>query len=95
MPTWRGHGSGENKGTPTALIELAFRLGELVGLYMRKVEVVELVTPAVWKGSVPKEICQSRILKKLEPEELSVLDKNHNAMDAVGIGLWKLGRYVK
>lgn len=90
MPTYRGR-QGENKGTPDTLIALGVTLGQAVGLYMRKVEVVEFVTPNEWKGSVPKDICHRRIEKVLDEDEQ--LPDNHNAKDAVGVGLWKLGRY--
>jgi hypothetical protein len=53
----------------------------------------ETVLVNVWKGSVPKEIMNRRVLERLTAEELSRLTtKNHNVLDAVGIGLWALGR---
>lgn len=55
--------------------------------------------PRQWKGSVPKEIHQTHhILPKLSDTEkklvLSVKPASlrHNAIDAVGIGLYRLGR---
>ena len=57
------------------------------------------VFPHIWKGSVPKAIHQRRIRSKLLDSEIRVLDKCevaesylHNTVDAVGIGLWALGR---
>lgn len=90
-PQYRGRGSGENKGTPNDLITLGVLLGEIVGLYRRKVGVVEFATPNEWKGSVSKDICHRRVEKALREGEQ--LPNNHNARDAVGIGLWRLGRY--
>jgi hypothetical protein len=74
------------------LVQLALRAGVLVGLYRAWGSKVELVRPSRWKGSVPKEIHQRRIRAALEVEEHENLAQNHNAVDAVGLGLWKLGR---
>lgn len=83
--------AGGSKASPDDLITLGIFLGELVGLYRRKVGTVELVTAHEWKGSLDKDICHKRVQKILEPDES--MPDNHNARDAVGIGLWKLGRY--
>ncbi len=83
--------AGGSKTSPDDLITLGIFLGELVALYRRKVDTVELVTAHEWKGSLDKDICHKRIQKILRPDE--VMPENHNARDAVGIGLWKLGRY--
>ena len=52
------------------------------------------VSPAAWKGQVPKRIHGERILKALRREEiLAVVSiENHNTIDAIGLGLWVLGR---
>jgi hypothetical protein len=54
----------------------------------------ELVDVSMWKGSVPKDIMGERIKSKLSAAELALLGTkpNHNVVDAVGIGLWKLQR---
>ena len=93
LPTYRGKGSGDNRGTPNDLIWLGVLLGQATGLYMRKVEVVDFVTPNEWKGSVSKEISHRRIEKLLEPDEQ--MPENPNARDAVGVGLWYVGRYKR
>jgi len=82
---------GRNKSRPKDLLTLAILAGEIAGLYRRKVEVVEFVTPREWKGSVSKEICHNRMESILTQSE--AMPSNHNAKDAVGIGLWKVGRY--
>jgi len=54
--------------------------------------------PSDWKGAVPKEIHQPRILAALDDEEKAMVERvkpaklRHNAIDAVGIGLYALGR---
>jgi len=52
------------------------------------------VKPSVWKGQVPKKIHGNRILLALDKEELLRVASigNHNTIDAIGIGLWALGR---
>jgi len=56
------------------------------------------VTPNEWKGQVPKEIMGSRILHSLQWDEANRAGKDiptnlrHNVIDAVGIGLWAVGR---
>jgi len=91
-PNYRHQGSSKKgQATPNDLITLGILLGELVGLYRRKVDVVEFVTAQEWKGSLGKDICHNRIKRFLEPDE--TMPDNHNARDAVGIGLFKLGRY--
>lgn len=78
------------------LIDLAHAAGMVAGRF----EVApEWVLPKKWKGNTPKAICTKRIEKCLTPEEVEALDPSvpkslrHNMLDAVGIGLWALGRF--
>lgn len=77
------------------LIAVAVTAGVFIGSIICK----ELVTvrPAKWKGQVPKSIHNERVLAKLSADERDLLldipkSKLHNAIDAIGIGLWHLGR---
>lgn len=88
---------GGGKGDPNDIVDLAVLVGKFAERY--KSGTVHLVTPRQWKGNVPKKIHQPRILKKLSPEELAVMPKrprakdyDHNMVDAVGLGLFHLGR---
>jgi hypothetical protein len=59
------------------------------------VGLIHYYTPQQWKGSVPKTVMERRIRSKLAPDELATLPtgaKAHNAIDAVGLGLYHLGR---
>ncbi len=57
---------------------------------------VSHVFPSEWKGQVPKAIMIERIKKTLTKEETQRVElagaKSHNIWDAVGIGLFHLGR---
>jgi len=55
------------------------------------------VTPFAWKGNTPKGIQASRILSAITQAEHDAVSwpkksLRHNVIDAIGIGLWKLGR---
>lgn len=55
------------------------------------------VLPATWKGSVPKREHQKRIRAALSPDEAQLLVEFNKGelkqiLDAVGLGLWHLGR---
>jgi hypothetical protein len=80
---------GRNKGNPQDLMDVNLIAGH-VG--------TDWVLPHEWKGMTPKEIHQPKILACLTPEERAIVDAikppslRHNAIDAIGIGLWDVGR---
>ncbi len=85
-------GSGQQKGDLNDLLDLAAVVGYCEGIF----GVGARVFPARWKGQVPKKIMSARIMSKLSSTEqgriVRVGAKDHNTIDAVGIGLWHLGR---
>lgn len=88
---------GLGKGDPNDLIGLAVFVGDLRGFYRRRGFDTTLVTPRTWKGTVPKNIHNERVLAALTPTERARLprrprarDFDHNMLDAVGLGLWQL-----
>ncbi len=93
---------GRQKARPADVIKLATRAGEAAGLYARTAGIEpEYVEPHAWKGSVDKNISHARIWAKLTPAEQAIVSdaargvapsKRHNILDAVGIGLWGIGR---
>ena len=90
------HGPGAEVD-PDDVLCLVLVLGHLWGTFHGTEGFkVELVRPATWKGQVPKKIMNNRIIATLtKAEQQLVHDKvrsNHNAIDAVGIGLWALRR---
>lgn len=92
--------AGRSKADPNDLVKLAFWLGVKVGSC--RYDELHLVLPNRWKGTVPKDIMQTRIDEALSEDERRVLDSfkiqkslKHNLYDAVGIGLWFLGRLTR
>jgi len=95
------------KGDPNDLIEVARIAGVWEGLFTSHnyrhmptsiIDVVH-VRPHEWKGNRPKDVDNAYTLSKLTDAERAVIDKAqipksklHNAIDAVGIGLWYLNR---
>ena len=87
MMVWRGK---QAKSSPADLLKLNIIAGHLA---------TEWLAPSEWKNYVPKAVHQPRILAKLSAEERAVLagckcppSLLHNVIDAVGIGLYCLGR---
>jgi hypothetical protein len=86
---------------PNDLITLAITAGQLG---CRAVDVgahVAWVFPQEWKGSVPKDIHNRRVLGQLRYGETLIYtnatktipkSKHNNVIDAIGIGLWRLDR---
>ena len=50
------------------------------------------IKPVAWKGNVPKEVHHERLKKELSRSELKLVPEDHNVWDAVGLGLYALGR---
>lgn len=90
---------GGRTKNPNDLIEVAVSAGEWAGR-LSGVSIT-FVTPSEWKGQVPKPIHHRRIRAQLTEAEGEVLNagigdyppsKAHNIVDAVGLGLWTVGR---
>lgn len=92
----------KKKARDADIITLAVRAGEWGGRYEATAQSILYVEPAKWKGGpISKRFHQPRIRKKLEGEERGRLEEGirglaeglqHNVIDAVGIGLWAVGR---
>lgn len=86
------------RGDQNDLIDLSLVGAQLAGLFRTH---ARYVIPSVWKGQLPKDVSHRRIEAKLAPAEKSVLATlpktkiRHNAMDAIGIFLWSVGRFVR
>lgn len=85
--------NGKGKGNPNDLISVTWIAGRLSAFCLSPIRVF----PHDWKGQTPPEILERRILDLLSPEELRNIKScpaglMHNVTDAIGIGLWHLGR---
>lgn len=82
------------KGDQNDLIDLAVLEGMILGA--TNPAGIVLVSARTWKGNVPKDIMGKRILAALSEAERAQIEgkgkRMHNALDAIGIGLWALGR---
>lgn len=78
---------------PNDLIGLTLLAGFLAGRTSPDA-LLWFVYPSDWKGQVPKKIHNKRTLAKLGKQEREILGEksDHNVVDAVGIGLWAIGR---
>lgn len=69
------------------LYEVGYAIGQLTNGWDARYR------PSAWKGNVPKAAHHRRIKRALTAEELYALrDLGHDTWDAVGIGLFHLGR---
>ena len=96
IPQVYREGKGGNVD-PSDLTNLAGVVGAVIG-YLDPDEVFTYL-PATWKGQVPKDRHQPRILARLDDVERFALarvscpkSKLHNVIDAIGIWLFHLGR---
>lgn len=86
------------KGDPNDLMKVAFLAG-IIHRSLLGTKEIKWVPPSDWKGQRPKDVDNKYTRTLLTPDELKIIDdskitksKMHNVLDAVGIGLWKLGR---
>ncbi len=86
------HGTGGHMvATSGDLVKLAVMTGMLMScakLYGARVVAVPVNQ---WKGQLPKDVCKARVLRKMPGMGMEKL--SDHAWDAIGIGLWKLGRF--
>lgn len=86
------------KGDPNDLVEVAIVVGKYIQLF-EECDIVETVYPRLWKGQRPKAVDNNYTLSILSDGERDIFNNvdiprhlQHNIIDAIGIGLWKLGR---
>jgi hypothetical protein len=72
------------------LIALAIRVGRAAGPWGAS---VTWVRPEQWKRQLPKELAARRFLALLSAQERELVPPDHNVQDAVGLGLYALGRW--
>ncbi len=92
---------------PNSILLVARSAGEWGGMYGACGAKVVYISPNDWKGSTPKQVSHQRVLAKLTDQESKVLQNaflshpgrkgmapklRENVLDAVGIGLYGVGR---
>lgn len=79
---------------PNDIVKLASACGAYTSLLQTFGFSVVWVRPSEWKGTVPKEIMTKRIFAKIKESEYTKVKKlkDHNVIDAIGVGLWHLNR---
>lgn len=93
VPIERRDGTGR-RAPVEDLITLAIRLGRVTSNFPE--HEIELVTPHAWKGNLSKTLTRSRVMVSLSDEEkIRVGEADHNAIDAIGLGLYALGRWPR
>lgn len=86
-------GSTQQKGDLNDIVELGGVVSALVAWLAVEPENFRALYPSEWKGQTPKDVMNERVLKRLSGEEKTTLmSSDHNTLDAVGIGLFHLGR---
>ncbi len=87
------------KTNPNDLLDLAMCAGAFFSAICVDMQAqLTVVEPAEWKAQVPKDITKRRILELLshsEPLSIKKGGEMHNVYDAIGIGLFALGRAKK
>jgi len=82
---------GGRGGATEDLLEIHGVIGAIVGkLQATHPGLWTTYLPKQWKGQVPKPVMLPRIMTRLSPTELAVVARDkpdHNAMDAIGVGL--------
>ena|SRR3990167_2051606 len=86
FPAWHGGSLGWAAGD---LQKLVFLVGVLAGYFSQNR--FTPVTPGEWKGQLPKAVVIRRLQKRFGPGATQEWEKD--IWDAVGIGLWKLGKF--
>lgn len=93
-----------SKGDPNDLLPVAAVGGAVATgitlLYQDRAVEIRSPKPADWSGQIPKyttgAVWESprarRILGRLAKHERDIVSVSHDALDAIGIGLWVLGR---
>jgi len=96
----RAYSATRSKADPNDLIAVA----AVAGAWAARGCAVRFIAPSEWKGQAPKNICAARVRLSLEPAEVVILDRelakmtkhlHHNALDAIGVGLFHLGRFAR
>jgi len=88
-PAW--HGDKVRKGWARGDMQKVCLLVGVMAGYFHEAKLFTPVTPTEWKGQLPKDVVIRRLQKKFGPGATQEWERD--IWDAVGIGLWKMGRF--
>lgn len=96
LETMHSYELRQQKGDQNDLLEVNGVAGALAGLLATGHNVTSYL-PSQWKGQVPKDVHNKRVMNALTPDEADAFaacpaSLKHNVIDGVGIGLFALGR---
>lgn len=89
---------------PNDIVKVAISAGEWMGRYDGMARERRYVVPRDWKGTLDPDICNARTKARLDDGEKQVVEdalrdvpkkKQHNVLDAIGIGLFACGRWSR
>ena len=89
--------AAQSKGDPNDLITLAIQVGELTRELKNGGAKVEHVLPREWKGTIDPDVMSRRIVRDVPIADVATVTaglrnvptkKQHNVIDAIGLGLW-------
>lgn len=82
-------GGGQVVAATGSLVELAIGVGAYIGVAaLMQIDVV-YAPVNIWKGNLPKSVTAARVGQLLG---INLDGYSHDQVDAIGIGLWHLGR---
>ena len=91
FPSFMQSNKGMVAARSGALLKLTYMVGEIHSLFRKhRRTICKLIPVAVWKGQLPKSVVIQRITKILGKKNCRFF--RDDIWDAVGMGLWKMGR---
>ena len=88
-PEFWMYGKGITGATSGSIVKLSVSLGAFLSIVFNQAnKKIILIEAKKWKGQLPKRVTMKRINKIIKKDI-----KNDNESDAIGIGLFHLGRF--
>jgi hypothetical protein len=89
--------SAKLKGDPNDLVALGGVVGAIGSYFLQDAAALKTYLPREWKGQTPKSVTEKRVTGRLSDEEKARIEWPaaglcHNVYDAIGIGLFHVGR---
>jgi hypothetical protein len=89
LPTFmQSSATGRVAASTNSLVKLSMLVGAIHTTFGR----TELITPQRWKGQLKKKNVEDRIRRRI-PKTVARLEPRTHAWDAIGLGLYYLGKF--